>query len=136
MDEVSLQFFGAVETVTGSRFLVTHGQMRLLIDCGMFQGEPKVNALNNANFPIDESSINAIILTHAHLDHCGYIPALAKNGFKGSIFCSDYTKQITEIVLLDAAHLQMQEEKFQARKKQQDTNHTLLYNEEDVQSCL
>ncbi len=108
MSEVTIAFLGAAETVTGSRFLVSDGDKRILIDCGMFQGESEIADKNKESFRIDEGSIDAILLTHAHLDHCGYIPALVKNGFAGAIFSTKYTAKVAEVVLYDSAHIQMQ----------------------------
>ena len=76
MSDVTIAFLGAAETVTGSRFLISDGEKKVLVDCGMFQGEAEIADKNLESFPIDESTIDTILLTHAHLDHCGYIPAL------------------------------------------------------------
>lgn len=136
MSNPIIQFLGAAETVTGSRFLVTYNNQKILVDCGMFQGEPEIASHNDEKFPIDESSINALLLTHAHLDHCGYIPALAKNGFTGTIFTTHYTELIAEVVLRDSAHLQMQRAEFEDVKLKADERGSLLYNEVDVEKAL
>lgn len=123
MSEVAIQFFGAAETVTGSRFLVTHENIQIMVDCGMFQGERAVEALNEEAFAFDVRGVSAVLLTHGHLDHCGALPILVKNGYEGPIYCSEYTKKITEVVLMDSAHLQMQEAKFDdGAKHKSDSN--------------
>lgn len=104
MNKPTIEFLGAAETVTGSRFLVTYNDLKILVDCGMFQGEPEIASHNDEKFPVAAESIHALLLTHAHLDHCGYIPALVKNGFTGKIFATHYTSLIAEVVLRDSAH--------------------------------
>ena len=103
---MNIQFLGAAGTVTGSRYLVRHNGTTLLIDCGLFQG---VKALRNRNwtrFPFPPVEIDAVVLTHAHLDHIGYLPRLVNEGFKGSIYCTEATKALAEILLKDSAHIQ------------------------------
>jgi metallo-beta-lactamase family protein len=108
----SISFLGGAGTVTGSKNLVTVQNSRVLIDCGLFQGH-KEDRLRNWNaFPMDPKQINAVVLTHAHLDHCGYLPLLVKQGFDGPIYCSPPTAELTKIVLLDAANLQLEDAKF------------------------
>jgi metallo-beta-lactamase family protein len=104
-----LSFLGAAGTVTGSRFLLESGEGRVLVDCGLFQGLRDLRQRNWAPFPVDPSSIDAVILTHAHVDHCGYLPALVRDGFSGAIVCTPMTADLAGIVLLDAAHLQEEE---------------------------
>jgi metallo-beta-lactamase family protein len=100
---ISIQFLGAVGTVTGSQFLVTAGERRILVDCGMFQGAPEEVSRNRMAFAYDPKTIDALLLTHAHFDHCGRIPALVKAGFRGPIHTTSGTADLTEIVLRDAA---------------------------------
>ena len=107
--DLGLSFFGAAQTVTGSKFLLDLEGRYVLIDCGLFQGVRDQRIQNWENLPIDPSAIQAVILTHAHLDHTGYLPLLIKKGFKGTIFCTDPTKAITELILVDAAHIQEEE---------------------------
>ena len=85
---MKITFLGATEQVTGSKHLVEHEGTKVLVDCGLFQGSPQISKQNWDPLPIDASTIDAIVLTHAHLDHTGYIPLLVKNGFKGKIYCS------------------------------------------------
>lgn len=103
---MKLKFFGAAGTVTGSRTLLTHRGYNILIDCGLFQGPKALRQRNWNPFMESFSQIDAVILTHAHLDHTGYIPLLVKNGFKGKIYCTVGTRELTRIILLDSAHLQ------------------------------
>lgn len=105
-DSIKLKFLGAAGTVTGSKSLLEIGKTRILIDCGLFQGLKYYRKMNRAEFPVDPSTIDAIILTHAHLDHCGYLPVLVKNGFKGTIYCTPPTKELTEIILADSGKIQ------------------------------
>lgn len=102
----SLQFLGATGTVTGSKYLLTFGSRRILVDAGMFQGEKEWRLKNWEDFPVDPASISDIVLTHAHLDHSGFLPALVKQGFVGPVWCTEGTRRLTEIVLRDAGYLQ------------------------------
>ena len=103
---IAIQFLGAVETVTGSQYLVTVGDRHILVDCGFFQGSPSEIARNRMPFAYEANSVDALLLTHAHLDHCGRIPALVKAGYGGPIHGTPGTLDLTEIVLRDGAKLQ------------------------------
>jgi metallo-beta-lactamase family protein len=103
---IDLQFLGAAGCVTGSQFLVTFGERRLLVDCGMFQGSPEEVARNRLPFAFAPDQIDAVLLTHAHLDHCGRLPALVKQGFRGPIHATRATVGLADIVLRDSAKLQ------------------------------
>ena len=105
---VSIQFLGAAGCVTGSQFLVTAGDRRVLVDCGMFQGSPEEVARNRIPFAFNVRSLDALLLTHAHLDHCGRTPALVRAGFGGPIHATRATVDLSEIVLLDSAKLQVE----------------------------
>ncbi|MEO8402743.1 MAG: MBL fold metallo-hydrolase [Gammaproteobacteria bacterium] len=107
-----LTFLGATNTVTGSKFLLSVGQKKILIDCGLFQGMKELRHRNWTKFPIEPHLIDSVILTHAHIDHSGYLPLLVKNGFTGNIYCSSATKELTTILLLDSGYLQEEEAKF------------------------
>lgn len=120
-----MQFLGAAGTVTGSRFLVDTGDSRVLVDCGMFQGRREIRQRNWAPFPVPPESIDTVILTHAHLDHCGYLPALVRDGFAGPIVATRATAQLASIVLRDAARLQ-EEEAFYANRKRYSRHHPAL----------
>ena len=101
-----LTFLGGVGTVTGSKTIVETESHRVLIDCGLFQGLKNLRELNRMQFPIAPTSIDSMVLTHAHLDHCGYIPLLVKNGFKGPIHCTSPTAELVSIILKDSAKIQ------------------------------
>jgi metallo-beta-lactamase family protein len=113
----SLQFLGAAGTVTGSRYLIESNGERILVDAGLFQGYKGLRERNRAPFPVSPNSIDIILLTHAHLDHSGYIPALVRNGFKGKVVCTPATAELCSLLLLDSAHLLEDEAKFAARKR-------------------
>lgn len=106
MESITLQSLGGAETVTGSKHLLKTPELTLLIDCGLFQGVKYLREQNWKSLNTDISEIDALILTHAHLDHCGYIPLLVKNGFKGKIYMTSPTKELTKLILLDSAKLQ------------------------------
>lgn len=114
---MKLQFLGATGTVTGSRYLLSDDKHRLLVDCGMYQGVKTLRRRNWAPFPVEPSSINAVVLTHAHIDHTGYLPALVKNGFKGKIYCTTATHELCKVLLPDAGFLQEEDAKYAFRKK-------------------
>lgn len=102
----TLTFLGAAGTVTGSKHLLVVNGSRVLVDCGLFQGLKELRERNWQPFAVDPSSIDAVVLTHAHLDHCGYLPRLVADGFAGRIFCTAATAELCRIVLMDAAKLQ------------------------------
>lgn len=104
-----LSFLGAAGTVTGSKYLLELDGTRVLVDCGMYQGFKKLRERNWQQFPVEPSTIDAIVLTHAHIDHSGYIPALVKNGFSGDIFCTDATHELCKILLRDSGYLNERE---------------------------
>jgi len=110
-----LTFLGGAGTVTGSKFLVDTAAARLLLDCGLFQGAKQLRLRNWAPFPVDASSVDAVVLTHAHLDHTGYLPALVRAGFRGRVYATPYTAALTRIVLEDSARLQEEEADFANR---------------------
>jgi len=112
----SLTFLGATGTVTGSKYLLEAGGERLMIDCGLFQGEKELRLRNWNPLPIPPSSIQWLVLTHAHLDHTGYIPRLVKDGFKGQVYASSATMDLSKLVLPDSGHLQ-EEDAAYANKK-------------------
>jgi metallo-beta-lactamase family protein len=103
---ISLTFLGAARTVTGSKYLLDTGQAKVLIDAGLFQGLKELRELNWRDFPIPASSLDAVVLTHAHLDHCGYLPRLVMQGFRGRVFCTAGTRDLCRIVLPDSGRIQ------------------------------
>ncbi len=113
---ISVQFLGGAGTVTGSKFLVETDAQRILIDCGLFQGVKDLRLKNWEPFSVNPQSIDAVILTHAHLDHTGYLPLLVKKGFRGKIFCTPPTRDLTKVILADAAHLQEEDADYANRK--------------------
>ena len=128
MSNPTITFLGAAGTVTGSRFLLQAQGSSVLIDCGMFQGKREVEALNRSLPSIDITNLAAVVLTHAHLDHCGFLPVLIKEGFKGPIYATHYTKELAGLVLRDSAHLQMDDAKYNEEPG--------LYNLDDVEKTL
>ena len=114
---MQIGFWGAAGTVTGSRFLLDGSKGRLLVDCGMFQGGKPIRARNWEPFPADPASINAVVLTHAHIDHSGFLPALVRDGFSGPIYCTPATAELVELLLRDSAHLQEEEARYANKKK-------------------
>lgn len=111
-----LSFLGANSTVTGSRHLLRAGGARVLVDCGLFQGYKHLRQRNWAPFPIDPSQIDAVVLTHGHLDHSGYLPRLVREGFRGKVWCTHPTRSLCEIMLPDSGRLQEEEAEFAERK--------------------
>jgi metallo-beta-lactamase family protein len=105
----ALTFLGGAGTVTGSKFLVDTGRARVLLECGLFQGTRDLRRRNWEPFPFPAREIDAVVLTHAHLDHCGYLPALVRQGYRGPVFATGYTAELAEIVLRDSAHLLAEE---------------------------
>lgn len=112
---LSLSFLGGAGTVTGSKYLVERGARRLLIDCGLFQGYKSLRLRNWAPFPFDPRGVSAVILTHAHLDHSGYLPLLVKHGFGGLVLCSQSTADFCRILLPDSGHLQEKDAEYANR---------------------
>jgi metallo-beta-lactamase family protein len=102
---VELSFHGGVERVTGSCFLLKAGGLKILVDCGLFQGGPECDELNYSGFAFDPKDIDCLLLTHGHLDHCGRIPLLAKRGFRGKVVTTSATADIARVVLMDTAHI-------------------------------
>jgi len=137
MGKVTITFLGATSTVTGSRFLVSSDKSKILVDAGLFQGLREVRRMNWSPFPVDPATIDAVLLTHAHLDHCGYLPLLVRNGFQKSIFATDYTAKLTAVILRDSAHLQMEDARFAAEKGFSKHSPPLpLYDIDDVEVAL
>lgn len=135
--ENSLQFLGAAETVTGSRFLIETAGKRILVDCGLFQGYKNLRLRNWHPFPVAPYSIDVILLTHAHLDHSGYVPALVREGFKGEILVTAGTAALVKILWPDSAYL-LEEEAERANRKGY-TKHKPakpLYDQHDVERAL
>ncbi len=134
---MQLKFLGATGTVTGSKYLLSHGNYRVLIDCGLFQGLKQLRLKNWAPLPVKPSDIHAVVLTHAHIDHTGYLPLLVKNGFNGSVFCTEGTRDLCKILLPDSAHLQEEEAEYANRRGFSKHHPALpLYTKEDAFNAL
>ena len=132
-----ITFAGAADTVTGSRHLVVAGGKRLLLDCGIFQGFKTLRLRNWSPFPVPPRGLDAVVLSHAHLDHAGYLPALVRDGFRGPIICSKATRDLAEVMLLDSAHLLQEEAAFANRHDYSKHRPALpLYTVDDVRHCL
>jgi metallo-beta-lactamase family protein len=114
---MKITFLGAVEEVTGSRYIVENKDVKILVDCGLFQGTKEITQRNWDPFPVAAESIDALVLTHAHIDHTGYIPLLIKNGFKGKIYCSRATSELCAILLIDSGSLQEDEAKHSNKRR-------------------
>ena len=135
--EMQLTFLGATGTVTGSKYLLTYGNKRILVDCGLFQGLKQLRLKNWAPLPINPQEVDAVVLTHAHIDHSGYLPLFVKNGFNGKVYCSAATRDLCEVLLLDAAHLQEEEAKYANKGGFSKHNPALpLYTQADAQNAL
>jgi metallo-beta-lactamase family protein len=133
----NLTFYGAAGTVTGSKYLVDTGQSKVLLDCGLFQGKKELRERNWGGSPFDASSLNAIVLTHAHIDHTGYLPRVVAEGFDGPVYCSHATADLLRILLPDSAHLQEEEAEYRNRKGLTRHRPALpLYTEQDAQRAL
>ena len=130
---VNIRFLGAADTVTGSKFLVEHDDQRVLVDCGLFQGVKNLRELNWAPLAVDPTSIDAVIITHAHLDHTGYLPRLVKDGFNGPVVSTEGTAAVAEIILRDSAYLQERDAAFLNKHKASKHHPALpLYDSEDA----
>jgi metallo-beta-lactamase family protein len=122
---LTLTFLGAARTVTGSKHLLESGGERVLVDCGLFQGLKDLRLRNWQPLPVPAGAIRSVILTHAHLDHCGFLPRLVSQGFRGRVFCTPATAELARIVLADAAHLQ-EEDAERANRRHYTKHHPAL----------
>jgi metallo-beta-lactamase family protein len=135
---MKITFCGAAGTVTGSCHLVEVDGLRLLLDCGFFQGAHEQDQNNRAPFPFDAKSIDAVLLSHAHLDHAGLLPRLVREGFSGRILCTRPTAEIARLMLADSAHLQVEDAAYRTRKAKRRGEPSVppLYNMDDVLRCV
>lgn len=138
--DIKLSFLGAAQNVTGSRFLLEANGVRILVDCGLYQ-ERNFQERNWDDFPVPISTIRVVLLTHAHLDHCGWLPRLVQEGFQGNIYCTSATQEIAKIVLMDAAHLQEEDASFKKKRHKKEGRkgpfpEVPLYTSEDAQECF
>ncbi len=137
---IKVSFLGAARNVTGSRFLIETEKARVLVDCGLYQ-ERDFRDRNWDKFVVDPASIDAVVLTHGHLDHCGLLPKLTKEGFSGPIYCTQATAEIAPIVLFDSAHIQEEDARYKEKRLKRERRQSKypirpLYQEEDVQAML
>ncbi len=114
--DVRIKFLGAAQSVTGSKYLLEVDDKRILVDCGLFQGQRELRMRNWSKLPIDPADIDLVVITHAHIDHTGYLPRLVKDGFGGKIICTQATEDLMKILLLDAGKLQEEEAQFAFKK--------------------
>ena len=130
---IELQFLGAARHVTGTKHLVCINNKKVLLDCGLVQGPRKVADEANRNLPIAGGEVDALILSHAHIDHCGALPRLVKDGYAGPIFCTEATADMMRMMLMDSAHIQEQDARHLRRRGH---NIEPLYDQEDVERTL
>jgi metallo-beta-lactamase family protein len=133
---ITLGFYGAAGNVTGSCYLLDTGRTRLLIDCGFYQ-EREFKNRNYDPFPFDAGSIDLVLLTHAHLDHCGLLPKLSRAGFKGTVLSTSASKDIAEIVMMDSARIQQEDAAYKKRRHKKEGRvspvpYDPIYNTEDA----
>lgn len=136
---MKIAFHGAARTVTGSKHLITlNNGKKILLDCGMFQGMGRDTFPLNSNFGFDATTINYLLLSHAHIDHCGLIPKLVKEGFAGKIFCTPATADLAKVLLMDSAEIQRDDIKFTNKKRAKKglEPYDILYDTDDVQKAL
>ena len=134
----SLTFFGATGQVTGSCYLLETSSHRILLECGLFQGSKETERQNEADFPFDPAGIDAVVLSHAHLDHCGRLPKLVKDGFKGTVFLTEASFPLLELMLRDAVHLQLRDTEWENKRRERAGKKLLepLYELEDIEALL
>ena len=133
----SIHFLGAAGTVTGSKFLLEHERHKVLVDCGLFQGKKELRLRNWEPLPVDAKTIDAVVLTHAHIDHTGGLPRLVREGFNGPVICTPGTRDLCGLLLPDSAHLQEEEARFANQERYSKHSPALpLYGEEDAKAAL
>jgi len=135
---MKITFLGAANTVTGSNYLVTTSKYKFLIDCGLFQGSEEIEKLNHEDFAFEPSSIDFMILSHAHIDHSGRIPKLVKDGFSNKVYCTSPTMDLCEIMLKDSGHIHEMETEWENRKRTRAGLEKIeaLYTVEDAELCM
>ncbi len=135
---MKIKFCGATIGVTGSCHLLYTDRHRVLLDCGQFQGNKEMDDLNYEPFPFDPESVEAVILSHAHIDHCGRIPLLVKRGFKGDIYCTDATADLLKVMLLDSAYIHEKDAEWQTKKNARTGKPAVepLYTVQDAERSL
>lgn len=133
----TVTFWGAAHTVTGSMHLVEANGTKLLLDCGLFQGKRALARERNRDFPFDPSEIDAVVLSHAHIDHCGNLPNLVRQGFSGPIYCTPATRDLAAVMLADSAKIQEEDAEYLNRKRRPDEEKVEpLYTRKDVMATM
>jgi metallo-beta-lactamase family protein len=134
---MEIYFLGATGTVTGSKYLLSSGSTHILVDCGLFQGLKQLRLRNWDRLPLELSTLTAVVLTHAHIDHSGYLPLLVKQGYKGPVYCSSATRDLCAVLLPDSGHLQEEQAEYANRHEFSKHHPALpLYTEEDAEQAL
>ena len=135
---MKIKFCGATIGVTGSCHLLTTDNHKILLDCGQFQGGKEMEKLNNEPFPFDPEEIECVIVSHAHIDHCGRLPLLVKRGFKGAIYCTDATADLLEVMLKDSAYIHEKDAEWQTKKNARTGKPAVepLYTVKDAENAL
>ena len=134
---MQLQFLGATDTVTGSKYLLRHDHAQVLVDCGLFQGYKSLRLRNWSPLPLASADFEAVVLTHAHIDHSGYLPLLARQGFRGPVYCTQATYDLCQILLPDCGHLLEEEADYNNRHGTSKHQPALpLYTRDDAVRCL
>ncbi len=132
-----ITFLGGTETVTGSKYLVTSGDTQVLVDCGLFQGYKWLRERNWQGLPLDRDRLDAVVLTHAHLDHSGYLPVLYRDGYRGPVYCHPATQALCGVLLPDSGHLQEEDARFYSRHRLGKHAHPEpLYDRATAEKCL
>ena len=132
----SIAFFGAAQTVTGSKHLIRTNDKQILVDCGIFQGSRELRQRNWEEFPFNPRDLDAVVVTHAHMDHIGMIPKLVREGFQGPIYCTRATLGLSKISLPDSGRLQEEEARFANKHGSRHQPALPLYTEQDAYACL
>jgi metallo-beta-lactamase family protein len=137
MNPITVTFWGAAQTVTGSMHLVEAGRQKILLDCGFYQGKRAESYERNKNFPFPPSDVDAVVLSHAHIDHCGNLPNLVKRGFKGPIYCTPATRDLIAVMLADSAKIQEEDAgHLNKHRRPGELAITPLYDYRDVRNTL
>ncbi len=134
---VRITFYGAAQTVTGSKYLLESARSKVLVDCGLFQGHKELRLRNWAEPPFDVEELDAVVITHAHVDHAGYLPLIVRRGYRGPVYCTAATKELLKLLLPDTARLQEEEARFANKRGSSKHRPALpLFGEADAAQAL